>query len=136
MSPNAALQSGRWVKLICGAGNQDLVAIEDLCALYTAAGVHCIDIAADTGVAEAARRGINWALARGAQRPWLMVSLSDGADPHFRKASFDPSRCPSNWPQALSKGLPGLGHCGPRWRPDRTLLRLWPLPARLPLGTD
>ena len=106
MTPDAALQSGRWVKLICGAGNQDLVAIEDLCALYTAAGVHCIDIAADTGVAEAARRGMNWALARGAQRPWLMVSLSDGADPHFRKASFDPSRCPSDCPRVKRSAQP------------------------------
>lgn len=108
MTPDAALQSGRWVKLICGAGNQDLAAIEDLCALYTAAGIHCIDIAADTGVAEAARRGINWALARGAQRPWLMVSLSDGADPHFRKASFDPSRCPSDCPRPCQKVCPAL----------------------------
>ena len=108
LTPEAALQNGRWVKLICGAGNQDLAAIEDLCALYTAAGIHCIDIAADTGVAEAARRGVDWAVARGAQRPWLMVSLSDGADPHFRKASFDPSRCPSDCPRPCQKVCPAL----------------------------
>ncbi|MEM9214762.1 MAG: LdpA C-terminal domain-containing domain [Cyanobacteria bacterium P01_F01_bin.150] len=28
------------------------------------------------------------------QSPWLMVSLNDGEDPHFRKAAFDPERCP------------------------------------------
>ena len=90
--PEAALRQGRWVKLICGAGNQDLAAIEDLCAVYSLAGVHCIDVAADAAVAAAARRGISWAAERGAARPWLMLSLSDGADPHFRKALFDPEQ--------------------------------------------
>ncbi len=28
--------------------------------------------------------------------PWLMVSLNDGEDPHFRKAFFDPHHCPSD----------------------------------------
>ena len=39
LAPDAALASGRWVKLICGASNQDLEAIEDLCGLYALAGV-------------------------------------------------------------------------------------------------
>ena len=34
--------SDKWVKLICGASNEDIVAIEDLCAIYTAAGVDYI----------------------------------------------------------------------------------------------
>ena len=102
----AALRAGRWVKLICGAGNQDLAAVEDLCALYTLAGVHCIDVAADAAVVAAARRGMAWAEARGASRPWLMVSLSDGADPHFRKAQFDPQRCPSDCPRPCQRVCP------------------------------
>ena len=45
-----------------------------------------------------------------------MVSLSDGADPHFRKAWFDPGRCPADCPrpcervcpaQAIAQGAPG-----------------------------
>ncbi|MCU0524606.1 MAG: 4Fe-4S ferredoxin [Elainella sp. Prado103] len=28
--------------------------------------------------------------------PWLMVSLNDGEDPHFRKAEFDATQCPAN----------------------------------------
>lgn len=32
-------------------------------------------------------------------RPWLMVSLNDGEDPHFRKATFDPATCPSDCPR-------------------------------------
>ena len=96
LGPELALARGRWVKLICGASNQDLEAIEDLCGLYALAGVHCIDGAADQAVVAAIRRGVAWAQERGAARPWLMLSLSDGDDPHFRKAWFDPSRCPSS----------------------------------------
>ena len=105
-APEAALAAGRWVKLICGAGNQDLAAIEDLCAVYSLAGVHCIDVAADAAVAAAARRGMAWAEERGAARPWLMVSLSDGADPHFRKAAFDPERCPPDCPRPCQRVCP------------------------------
>ena len=104
----AALAAGRWVKLICGAGNQDLAAIEDLCAVSSLAGVHCIDVAADAAVAAAARRGMAWAEQRGAQRPWLMLSLSDGADPHFRKAHFDPERCPPDCPRPCQRVCPAL----------------------------
>jgi Fe-S-cluster-containing hydrogenase component 2 len=107
-APDAALAAGRFVKLICGAGNQDLAAIEDLCAVYALAGVHCIDVAADAAVAAAARRGIAWAEERGGSRPWLMLSLSDGADPHFRKASFDPQRCPSDCPRPCQRVCPAL----------------------------
>lgn len=108
LQPEAALAAGRWVKLICGAGNQDLAAIEDLCAVYSLAGVHCIDVAADAAVAAAARRGMDWAEQRGATRPWLMLSLSDGADPHFRKAAFNPEHCPSDCPRPCQRVCPAL----------------------------
>ena len=92
--------------MICGASNQDLEAIEDLCGLYALAGVHCIDGAADQAVVAAIRRGVAWALERGAARPWLRLSLSDGDDPHFRKAWFDPSRCPSSCPRPCERVCP------------------------------
>jgi Fe-S-cluster-containing hydrogenase component 2 len=104
----AALRAGRWVKWIAGASNQDLAAIEDLAGLYALAGVHCLDVAADPAVVAAARRGIAWAQARGAGRPWLMVSLSDGQDPHFRKAWFDPTRCPPTCPRPCERVCPAL----------------------------
>ena len=91
-----ALDQGRWVKLICGASNQDLPAIADLTAVFAAVGVHCVDVAADPAVVLAARRGLDWAEAQTGHRPWLMVSLSDGMDAHFRKAWFDPNRCPQD----------------------------------------
>ena len=108
LPPEQALAQGRWVKLICGASNQDLGAIEDLAGLYALAGVHCIDAAADGAVVAAVRRGIAWASQRGAVDPWLMVSLSDGSDPHFRKAWFDPSRCPATCLRPCERVCPAL----------------------------
>jgi Fe-S-cluster-containing hydrogenase component 2 len=106
--PAAALARGRWVKWIAGASNQDLAAIEDLAGIYALAGAQCLDVAADAAVVAAARRGIAWAEARGAARPWLMVSLSDGEDPHFRKAWFDPRRCPPDCPRPCERVCPAL----------------------------
>ncbi|HJM80912.1 MAG: LdpA C-terminal domain-containing domain [Prochlorococcus sp.] len=82
------------MKLICGASNQDLPGITDLCAVFAAAGVHCVDVAADAAVVRAARQGFDWVESRGGIRPSLMVSISDGKDDHFRKAWFNPARCP------------------------------------------
>jgi Fe-S-cluster-containing hydrogenase component 2 len=96
------------VKWIGGASNQDLASLEDLAGLYALAGVHCLDVAADAAVVAATRRGIAWARQRGAATPWLMVSLSDGTDPHFRKAWFDPSRCPPQCPRPCERVCPAL----------------------------
>ena len=129
LNPETALAQGRWVKLICGASNQDLPAITDLCTVFGAAGVHCIDVAADPAVVQAARLGFDWLSSKGLDSPWLMVSLSDGRDVHFRKAWFDPLRCPPDCPrpcqsicpaEAIPPGQPvdsqrcyGCGRCLP-----------------------
>ncbi len=106
LSPEKALSNGSWVKLICGASNQDLVAISDICAVFAAAGVHCVDVAADIAVVNAARKGLNWVEERQGIRPWLMVSVSDGKDLHFRKAKFDPKSCPIDCPRPCEKICP------------------------------
>ena len=106
LTPDDALAQCRWVKLICGASNQDLPAIADLTAVFAAVGVHCVDVAADPAVALAARRGLDWAEAQTGRRPWLMVSLSDGTDAHFRKAWFDPGRCPVDCPRPCERICP------------------------------
>ena len=54
--------SDKWVKLICGASNEDIVAVEDLCAIYSAAGVDYIDVAAEQSIVHAARSGIKLSL--------------------------------------------------------------------------
>ena len=107
--PRHALAAGRWVKWIGGASNHDLAALEDLAALAALAGADCLDVAADGAVVAAVRRGMDWAQQHGRpSRPWLMVSLSDGEDPHFRKAWFDPSRCPADCPRPCAKVCPPL----------------------------
>ncbi len=105
-SPLNALQNGHWFKLICGASFQHLPAIRTLALVYTLAGADCIDVAADSAVIYAARSGIEAAQAllrtQGSEtipQVWLMVSLNDGEDPHFRKAVFDPQSCPTDCPQ-------------------------------------
>ena len=102
----AALREGKWVKLICGASNQDLPAIADLCAVYATAGVHCIDVAADAAVVFAARKALDWVESNSGHRPWLMISLSDGKDAHFRKAWFNPIKCPPTCSRPCEKICP------------------------------
>jgi Fe-S-cluster-containing hydrogenase component 2 len=105
-SPLNSLTRGTWFKLICGASFGHLPAIRNLAIAYTLAGADCIDVAADSAVIAATKDGIRVAqkLARADRErgypfmdtPLLMVSLNDGADPHFRKAEFDASQCPSD----------------------------------------
>lgn len=102
MSPLVSLQHGRWFKLICGASFQHLPSVRTLAIAYTLAGADCIDVAADPAVIRIAREAIALAQSRMNNpdaAPWLMVSVNDGEDPHFRKAVFDPHRCPTDCPQ-------------------------------------
>ena len=104
--PLQSLQSGHWFKLICGASYQHLPAVRSLSLVYALAGADCIDVAADAAVVAAAKEGLavaeefyDRAIAQGflsQGRPWLMVSLNDGEDPHFRKATFNPNACPTD----------------------------------------
>jgi Fe-S-cluster-containing hydrogenase component 2 len=105
-SPLRSLQDGRWFKLICGASYQHLPAIRNLALVYSLAGADCIDVAADPAVIRTALQGIEAAQTwlkeqqkEPSARPLLMVSLNDDEDPHFRKATFDPTLCPSDCPQ-------------------------------------
>ncbi|MBT9315355.1 circadian clock protein LdpA [Leptothoe spongobia] len=98
-NPLESLKRGQWFKLICGASYQDVAAIRNLSLVYGLAGADCIDVAADLAVVRAACEGIyisqSVASTGLGSRPWLMVSLNDGQDPHFRKAWFDGQQCPS-----------------------------------------
>jgi Fe-S-cluster-containing hydrogenase component 2 len=113
--PLHSLEKGNWFKLICGASFQDLPAIRSLALAYTLAGIDCIDLAADSAAIAAAKEGIAvaktlmQAATAGRTRtslPLLMVSLNDGEDPHFRKAEFDSTLCPSDCPRPCEKICP------------------------------
>lgn len=105
-SPLTSLQEGHWFKLICGASYHHLPAIRNLALVYALAGADCIDLAADSAIVAAARSGLTAAQkiaeqiglpsSHSTRDTWLMVSLNDGEDPHFRKAAFDPASCPAD----------------------------------------
>ena len=106
--PLSSLKQGHWFKLICGASFQHLPTVRSLTLAYTLAGADCIDVAADPAVIAAVREALQVAsefmpearergIAQGL--PWLMVSLNDGEDPHFRKAEFNKTECPPDCPR-------------------------------------
>ena len=116
-APLQSLKQGDWFKLICGASFQHLPAVRSLTLAYTLAGADCIDVAADPAVIAAAQSGLQVAksLAKDAQKrgfdykgnlPFLMVSLNDGEDPHFRKAEFNPNECPTDCPRPCERICP------------------------------
>ncbi|PNX96935.1 4Fe-4S ferredoxin - iron-sulfur binding protein [Trifolium pratense] len=97
-TPIESLHKGNWVKLICGASFEDVVDIRNLSLVYTLAGVDCIDCAADASVVSAVNEGIEAArdILCCHRRPWVMISVNDDKDLHFRKAEFDPEDCPAD----------------------------------------
>ena len=112
-SPLRSLQAGCWFKLICGASYQSLPAVRNLALAYALAGADCIDVAADPAVVASAQEGLTAAtqLAGSSEfsnisRPWLMVSMSAGEDPHFRKAWFEPAICPADCPRPCERICP------------------------------
>ncbi len=117
LDPLRSLEEGHWFKLICGASFQHLPAVRSLTLAYTLAGADCIDVAADPSVIAAVKEGLQIAseLGRSAQqqgfswyekKPLLMVSLNDGEDPHFRKAEFHVTQCPTNCDRPCEKICP------------------------------
>lgn len=124
-SPLRSLQEGRWFKLICGASFQHLPSVRSLTLAYSLAGADCVDVAADPAVIAVAREAIEVARSLGlaAQHqgfysepnPWLMVSLNDGEDPHFRKAQFDSAHCPDDCPRPCERICPAQAIA---FRPD------------------
>jgi Fe-S-cluster-containing hydrogenase component 2 len=114
--PLHSLKEGHWFKLICGASLQHLPAIRTLALAYALAGADCIDVAADPAIISATREALTIAhrLAdearqrgfRASESPWLMVSLNDGEDPHFRKAEFIADLCPTDCSRPCEKVCP------------------------------
>jgi Fe-S-cluster-containing hydrogenase component 2 len=115
-TPLHSLERGTWFKLICGASFQHLPVIRSLTLAYSLAGADCIDVCADPVVIRVAQEALDLAttladeaVTRGhvpLPKPWLMVSLNDGEDPHFRKAEFDATTCPSDCPRPCESICP------------------------------
>lgn len=122
IKPLQSLAAGHWFKLICGASYQSLPTVRNLALAYALAGADCIDMAADLAVVAAAKEGLAVARALSGEsyaRPLLMVSMSAGEDPHFRKAWFDADLCPAECPRPCERVCPaaaidGAGVVGDR----------------------
>ncbi|MCL1464296.1 circadian clock protein LdpA [Argonema galeatum] len=114
--PLRSLKEGYWFKLICGASFQHLPAVRNITLAYTLAGADCIDVSADRAAIAAAQEALRAAACLSTQAkqrgfgfdglPWLMVSLNDGEDPHFRKAEFNSTECPTECPRPCESICP------------------------------
>lgn len=103
------LANGKWIKFISGASNHDSPFIKNLCYLYTLSGVDCIDLSADLAVLQAAKEGIDKGIKQfnyQIPKPLIMVSVNIEQEVHFRKASFDPMKCPIDCPRPCEKVCP------------------------------
>lgn len=81
----------RCFKLICGAGNEDVIEVEKLVALYSKAGCNFFDICAKKEVIEAAKRGLKRS---GITKDrYLCISVGAESDQHFCKANINLNTC-------------------------------------------
>jgi Fe-S-cluster-containing hydrogenase component 2 len=110
-----ALATGTWFKLICGASSHDLPRIRNLSLIYALLNVDCVDAAADPAVVSAVLAGFAAARAYRLRTepdadpvsdPWLMVSVNDDEDPHFRKAVIPVASCPPACPRPCEAVCP------------------------------
>lgn len=88
------LDEKKCFKLICGAGNENLEEIERLVALYSKAGCHFFDLAADEKVLEAAQRGLDFSIPKEEQKNYhFCVSIGTKNDQHMQKAKINFMNC-------------------------------------------
>lgn len=78
-------------KLVCGAGNEDIIEIEKLVALYSAAGCKFFDLSAKPEIIDAAKAGLDYSNCHDGVS--LCVSVGIQGDPHVSKAVIDELKC-------------------------------------------
>ena len=94
------LDTRKYFKLVCGAGNEDAQEVKRLVVLYTLAGAKGMDVSANINVVEHAMAGINLAFELAPKlgielkiRPFITVSVGMPGDHHVRKAFIDLDTC-------------------------------------------
>lgn len=81
-------------KLICGAGNEDVLSVEKLVALYAKAGCRFFDISAKEEILDAAKRGLARVIPLDERSNfYFCISVGVKDDPHFKKAAINPYAC-------------------------------------------
>jgi ferredoxin len=88
------LKSRQCFKLVCGAGNEDVIEVEKLVALYSKAGARYFDLSARADVVDAARRGLERVIPAAERANYFLnVSVGIKGDPHVSKARIDEEKC-------------------------------------------
>jgi ferredoxin len=94
------LDTRKFFKLVCGAGNEDAQEVKRLVVLYTLAGAKGMDVSATVNVVEHAMQGIDLAFKLAPKlgiklktRPFITVSVGMPGDHHVRKAFIDLDIC-------------------------------------------
>jgi len=94
------LDSGKYFKVVCGAGNEDPKEVEKIVMVYTLAGTTAVDISANVDVVKAAKSGIKKAKKLAPKLgkkilfdPYINVSVGLKGDPHVRKAEINKEIC-------------------------------------------
>lgn len=94
------LDTRKYFKLVCGAGNEDAEEVKKLVLLYTLAGAKGMDVSANINVVEHAMEGIDLAFELASKfgihletRPFITVSVGMPGDHHVRKAFIDLDAC-------------------------------------------
>ncbi len=109
------LQSSKYFKLVCGAGNEDADEVEYLAYVYTMAGCAGFDVSASPTIVKAAKKGINAALVKSKEFkieipfiPFVTVSVGMPGDHHVRKAFItnDCVSCNLCIPTCPTKAIP------------------------------
>lgn len=94
------LDTRKYFKLVCGAGNEDAEEVKKLVVLYTLAGAKGMDVSANINVVEHAMSGIDLAFKLAPKlgielktRPFITVSVGMPGDNHVRKAFINLDTC-------------------------------------------
>ncbi len=94
------LDTRKYFKLVCGAGNEDAEEVKKLVVLYTLAGAKGLDISANINVVEHAVAGIDLAFDLATKfgiklktKPFITVSVGMSGDHHVRKAFIKSETC-------------------------------------------
>lgn len=85
------LLNNKCLKLICGAGNENIKEVEELSFIYASAGFNMIDVAAKHDVIEACKSGISKAYKT--NDIILCISVGLQSDIHLTKAVINNQKC-------------------------------------------
>ena len=94
------LDTSKYFKLVCGAGNEDAEEVKRLTVLYTLAGAKGMDVSATVEVVKSCMEGIDIAFDLAKEfgidlkiRPFIMVSVGMPGDHHVRKSYINLDTC-------------------------------------------